>query len=84
LQELLAFSANGTDVVSMYLDTDCAQQPAEITKLQVKAMLRELNGSNEDDAPAPRREAPPPVSRQSSKPADDDDDLAAYSALLED
>ncbi len=28
----------------------CALQPAETTKLQVKGMLKELNGSNEDDA----------------------------------
>ena len=50
LQELLAFTANGTDVVSVYLDTDCAQQPAETTKLQVKGMLKELDGSNVNDA----------------------------------
>ena len=50
LQELLAFTANGSSVVSMYLDTDCALQPAETTKLQVKGMLKELNGSNEIDA----------------------------------
>jgi peptide subunit release factor 1 (eRF1) len=34
----------------MYLDTDCAVQPAETIKLQVKGMLRELNGANEQDA----------------------------------
>ncbi len=50
LQELLSFSANGTPVVSMYLDTDCSQQPAETIKLQVKGMLRKLNGANEQDA----------------------------------
>ena len=50
LQELFSFSANGTPVVSMYLDTDCSQQPAETIKLQVKGMLRELNGANEQDA----------------------------------
>ncbi len=50
LQELLAFSANGSGVVSVYLDTDCAQQPAETTKLQAKGLLKELNGSNENDA----------------------------------
>ncbi len=50
LQELLSFSANGTPIVSMYLDTDCSQQPAETIKLQVKGMLRELNGANEQDA----------------------------------
>ncbi|NCF68186.1 MAG: hypothetical protein JSV68_06330 [Anaerolineaceae bacterium] len=55
LQELLAFSANGTPIVSMYLDTDCAQQPAETIKLQVKGMLRELNGANEQDAMAIER-----------------------------
>jgi len=50
LQELLSFYANGTPVVSMYLDTDCSQQSAETVKLQVKGLLRELNGANEQDA----------------------------------
>ncbi len=50
LQELLDFSAKNSAVVSMYLDTDRAQQPADMTKLQVKGLLKELNGSNEDDA----------------------------------
>jgi len=50
LQELLAYSANGTPIVSIYLDTDCSQQPAETIKMQVKGMLRELNGANEQDA----------------------------------
>jgi len=49
LQELLSFSANGTAVVSLYLDTDCSQQSADTIKLQVKGMLRELNGANEQD-----------------------------------
>jgi peptide subunit release factor 1 (eRF1) len=50
LQELLSYSANGASVVSIYLNTDCSEQPAETIKLQVKGMLRELNGANEDDA----------------------------------
>ncbi len=52
LQELLSFSADRAPMVSIYLDTDCSQQPAETIKLQVKGMLRELNGANEQDAQA--------------------------------
>jgi peptide chain release factor subunit 1 len=50
LQDLLSFNANGTGVVSMYLDTDCSQQPAETIKMQVRGMLRELNGAYTEDA----------------------------------
>lgn len=50
LQELLSFSANGASVVSVYLNTDCSELPPETIKLQVKGMLRELNGANEGDA----------------------------------
>lgn len=50
LQELLDFSVGNSAVISIYLDTDCAQKPAEMTKLQVRGLLKELNGSNKDDA----------------------------------
>ena len=50
LQDLLSFNANGAGVVSMYLDTDCSQQPAETIKMQVRGMLRELNGAYTEDA----------------------------------
>lgn len=50
LQELLSFSANGDGVVSIYLDTDCAQQPVETIKLHVRGLLRELDDSHEQDA----------------------------------
>lgn len=50
LQDLLKFSPNGAGVVSVYLDTDCSQQTAETIKLQVRGMLRELNGTFVEDA----------------------------------
>lgn len=50
LQELLSFDANGHGVVSLYLDTDCAQQPMETIKLQVKGLLKQLNGAYTEDA----------------------------------
>ena len=50
LQELLKFKANGEGIVSIYLDTDCSQQTAETIRLQVRGMLRELNGAFGEDA----------------------------------
>ncbi len=50
LQDLLDYNANGAGVVSIYLDTDVAQQPAETIKMQVRGMLRELNGQHGEDA----------------------------------
>jgi len=50
LQDLLTFSANGEGIVSIYLDTDCSQQTADTIRLQVRGMLRELNGSHAADA----------------------------------
>jgi peptide subunit release factor 1 (eRF1) len=50
LQDLINFNANGDGVVSVYLDTDCSQQTAETIKLQVRGMLRELNGTYVEDA----------------------------------
>jgi peptide chain release factor subunit 1 len=50
LQDLINYNANGEAVVSVYLDTDCSQQPAETIKLQVRGMLRELNGNYGEDA----------------------------------
>lgn len=50
LQDLLKFNANGEGIVSIYLDTDCSQQTAETIRLQVRGMLRELNGSYGQDA----------------------------------
>lgn len=50
LHELLSFPAYVPGIVSVYLDTDCALQPAETIKLQVKGMLKELNGANQQDA----------------------------------
>jgi peptide chain release factor subunit 1 len=49
LQDLLDFDANGADVVSVYLDTDCSQQTAETIRIQVRGMLRELNGTYSED-----------------------------------
>lgn len=50
LQELLKFDANGSNVVSLYLNTDCAKQPAETIKMQAKGLLKELEGANQQDA----------------------------------
>lgn len=50
LQDLLKFNANGEGIVSIYLDTDCSQQTAETIRLQVRGMLRELNGTYGQDA----------------------------------
>lgn len=50
LQELLSVDVNGSGVISIYLDTDCSQQSAETIKLQVRGMLKELNGQYATDA----------------------------------
>ncbi len=50
LQELLSVDVNGSGVISVYLDTDCSQQSAEVIKLQVRGMLKELNGQYAMDA----------------------------------
>ncbi len=50
LQELLSVDANGSGVISVYLDTDCSQQSPETIKLQVRGMLKELNGKYTIDA----------------------------------
>lgn len=50
LQELLSFEANSAGVVSVYLDTDCSQQPADTIKLQVRGMLRSLDAEHNKDA----------------------------------
>ncbi len=49
LEELLAYPANGSDVVSVYLDTDSGRQTPEMIKLQARGMLRELpNGYSKE------------------------------------
>ena len=50
LQDLLKADVNEAGVVSVYLDTDCSQQTAETIRMQVRGMLRELNGSYEKEA----------------------------------
>ncbi len=50
LQDLLSYDANGAGIVSIYLDTDCSQQPVETIRMQVRGMLRELNGAYTEDA----------------------------------
>lgn len=52
LQELLKFNANGSNVVSVYLNTDCAEQPAETIKMQAKGLLKELEGPHAADGEA--------------------------------
>jgi peptide chain release factor subunit 1 len=54
LQELLAFDSEGGAVLSLYLDADTAQQTSETVKLHVRAMLKEVDGF-EDDAEAIER-----------------------------
>jgi peptide subunit release factor 1 (eRF1) len=50
LQELLAFDAEGSQVLSLYLDADTSQQTSETVKLQVRAMLKEIEGIGDDAA----------------------------------
>ncbi|MCL4868118.1 MAG: hypothetical protein KJ063_04045 [Anaerolineae bacterium] len=49
LHELLDFSANGNRVLSLYVDTDLRHQPVETIKLQVRSLLREAKGTNQED-----------------------------------
>ena len=48
LQELLAFDTEGAKVLSLYLDADTSQQTSETVKLQVRAMLKELETFDAD------------------------------------
>ena len=48
LQELLAFNAEGAQVLSLYLDADTSQQTSETIKLQVRTMLKESDGFDAD------------------------------------
>ena len=50
LQELLAFNAEGAQVLSLYLDADTSQQTSETIKLQVRTMLKESDGYDADAA----------------------------------
>lgn len=77
LQDLLDLDVNGVGVVSVYLNTDVAQQPVETIKLQVRGMLRELNGAHTDDAEVIERYLD--HSYDWSKPG-----LALFSAALND
>ncbi|MEZ4516003.1 MAG: hypothetical protein R3C44_03885 [Chloroflexota bacterium] len=55
MQELLGYEANGTSVVSVYLDTDSAQQTVEAIKLQARAMLKEVQPEHDKEALAIER-----------------------------
>jgi len=50
LQELLAFDAEGAQVLSLYLDADTSQQTSETIKLQVRTMLKDSDGFDADAA----------------------------------
>jgi peptide subunit release factor 1 (eRF1) len=50
LEELLSYQSNGSDVVSVYLDTDSGRQTAEAIKLQAKGLLKELPNGSEKEA----------------------------------
>ena len=50
LQELLAFNAEGAQVLSLYLDADTSQQTSETIKLQVRTMLKDSDGFDADAA----------------------------------
>ena len=50
LQELLAFDAEGAEVLSLYLNADTSQQTSETIKLQVRTMLKETEGFDADSA----------------------------------
>lgn len=55
MQELIAYQSNGTDVVSVYLDTDSTQQSVEAIKLTARGLLKELQPENRDDGEAIER-----------------------------
>jgi peptide chain release factor subunit 1 len=48
LQELLAFSGGDDKVVSVYLNADTGEQSSDVIKRQVKALLRDVAGHEED------------------------------------
>jgi peptide subunit release factor 1 (eRF1) len=48
LQELLAFDAAGSQVVSLYLNADTTQQTSEIIKKQARALLKEADVNAKD------------------------------------
>lgn len=48
LQELLAFNAEGAEVLSLYLDADTSQQTSETVKLHVRSMLKDISGLDAD------------------------------------
>jgi peptide subunit release factor 1 (eRF1) len=50
LQELLSYE--GSNVLSLYLDTDCTQESMETIKLQVRGMIKEMKLSQEEGAEA--------------------------------
>lgn len=50
MQELLGYEANGTGVVSVYLDTDSTQQSVEAIKLQARGLLKEVQATNDKEA----------------------------------
>jgi peptide chain release factor subunit 1 len=48
LQELLAFDGGDGKVVSVYLDADTGEQSSDVIKKQVRALLRDVEGHEED------------------------------------
>lgn len=50
LQELLAYNSNGNKVLSLYLDTDTAQDSRENIKQQVRGMIRDAELHNTESA----------------------------------
>lgn len=52
LQELVSYEAEEKDVLSLYLNTDNAQQPIDAIKLQAKGMLKEVQPTYQKDASA--------------------------------
>lgn len=48
LQELLAFDGGDANVVSVYLDADTSEQSSDVIKRHVKALLRDVDGYEED------------------------------------
>ena len=50
LQELLTYE--GSNVLSLYLDTDCTKESMETIKLQVRGMIKEMKLSQEEGAEA--------------------------------
>lgn len=50
LDELLAFEAEEAEVVSLYLNADVGENPAETIKLQVRGLLRNVPDELEEDS----------------------------------